>query len=262
MFLDAIGVVYDATIPYDLRFFQSLDRFVQSEPWLERDKAMIGQLKSIGIEKGQPFSPDAATQDILHAAASEAHAWLELKYETMFAPYYEGRQWAFPILPEVIGGLQTQFANPDSYPVDGRGVTYTMAFFSTKRSGTGQYYLMTIKDKAGQPFDGSSTYRLSVPAHVPVNQYWSATVYDRATHALIRDMARAGRSSQSPGLQTNADGSVDIWFGPLAPKGKDSNWVPTSADRTFEVLFRFYGPEKPLFEKTWKLNDIERITAQ
>ena len=27
----------------------------------------------------------------------------------------------------------------------------------------------------------------------------------------------------------------------------------------FEVLFRFYGPEKPLFDKTWKLGDIEKV---
>ncbi|HJR75569.1 MAG TPA: DUF1254 domain-containing protein [Nitrospiraceae bacterium] len=52
IFVDAIDVVYDSTIPYDLRFFQSFDRFAQREPWLERDKAMIDQLKSIGIEKG------------------------------------------------------------------------------------------------------------------------------------------------------------------------------------------------------------------
>jgi hypothetical protein len=262
VFLDAKDAIYDSTIAYDLRFFQSLDRFVQQEPWLARDKAMIDQLKSIGIEKGKPFSPDAVTRTILNAAAGEAHAWLELKYETMFSPYYEGHHWAFPILPEVIEGLQTQFADPDSYPVDGRGVTYTMAFFSTKRSGIGQFYLMTIKDEAGQPFDGGSTYRLTVPANVPVNQYWSATVYDRATHGLIRGMARAGRSSQSPELQTNADGSVDIWFGPRAPAGKESNWVPTDVKGEFEVLFRFYGPEKPLFDKTWVLPDIERITAQ
>jgi len=262
VFIDAKDTVYDATIPYDLRFFQSLDRFVQQEPWLTRDKAMIDPLKSLGIEKGKPFSPDAATQGILNAAAREAQAWLDLKYETMFPPYYEGRRWVFPIAPEVIGGLQSQFADPESYPVDGRGVTYTMAFFSTKRSGIGQFYLMTIKDKAGQAFDGGNTYRLTVPAHVPVNQYWSATIYDRATHALIRDMARAGRSSQSPGLQTKADGSVDIWFGPKAPAGQETNWVPTDAGGTFEVLFRFYGPGKPLFDKTWVLPDIERIADQ
>jgi len=241
VFVDALGAVFDSTIPYDLCFFQAIDRFVQSEPWLTRDKAMIDQLKSLGIEKGKPFRPDETTQCLLNTAAAEAHAWLELKYETMFSPYYEGRRWTFPILPEVIEGLQTQFANPDSYPVEGRGVTYTMAFFSTKRSGIGQFYLMTIKDKDGQSFAGANTYRLTVPAHVPVNQYWSATVYDRATHALIRDMTRSGRSSQSPGLQTNADGSVDIWFGPRAPQGKESNWVPTSASGQFEVLFRLYG---------------------
>jgi hypothetical protein len=262
VFIDALGKDYDSTIPYDVRFFQSLDRFVQEEPWLVRDKAMIDQLKTIGIEKGKPFSPDETTQSILKAAASEAHAWLDLKYETSFPPYYEGRRWVFPIAPEVIEGLQTQFANPDSYPVDGRGVTYTMAFFSTKHSGIGQYYLMTIKDGNGQSFAGANTYRLTVPANAPVRQYWSATAYDRETHALIREMPRAGRSSQSPGLQTSADGSVDIWFAPKAPAGKENNWVPTRAGGEFEVLFRFYGPEKPVFDKTWTLPDVEKVAAQ
>lgn len=74
-FLDAVGTVFDATIPYDLRFFQSLDRIVQDEPWLQRDRAMIDPLKSIGIEKGKPFSPDARIKAILDAAIEEAHAW-------------------------------------------------------------------------------------------------------------------------------------------------------------------------------------------
>src|SRR6202012_913187 len=101
----------------------------------------------------------------------------------------------------------TFFANPDRYPVDDRGVTYTMAFFSPKHSGTGSFYLMTIKDSAGAAFDGASEYRLTVPKDPPVRLYWSATVYDRATHALIRDMPHSSRSSLSPGLQTNVDGS-------------------------------------------------------
>jgi hypothetical protein len=70
-------------------------------------------------------------------------------------------------------------------------------------------------------------------------QYWSATVYDRATHALIRDLSWPSRSSQTPGLQTNGDGPVDVSFRPKAPPGKETNWVPTSASRKFEVLFRF-----------------------
>jgi hypothetical protein len=72
-------------------------------------------------------------------------------------------------------------------------------------------------------------------------------------------MKRASRSSQRPGLQVNGDGSVDIYFGPTAPANKESNWVPTSPGGEFEVLFRFYGPEKSLFDKkTWRLPDIEK----
>jgi hypothetical protein len=147
-------------------------------------------------------------------------------------------------------------------PVDVRGVTFSYAYFTPKHVGAGSSYLLTIADKDGRLLDGGTTYRLTVPANAPVRQYWSATVYDRATHAPIRNARWPSRSSQTPGLQKNADGSVDIYFGPRAPAGKESNWVPTSTDGGFEVLFRFYGPEKPLFEKTWRLPDIEKETRQ
>lgn len=262
VFVDAINTVFDSTIPYDLRFFQSLDHIVQAEPWLERDKAMIDQLKSIGIEKGKPFNPDAAAQELLKESAHEARAWLDVRYESFFsAPYYQRSQWAVPASQEVIEGLESFFATPDSYPIDGRGALYSVAFFCAKHLGTGQFYLMTIKDREGRPFDGASSYRLTVPSNAPVRQYWSATVYDRATHALIRNLPWSSRSSQTPGIQRKIDGSVDIYLGPKAPSSKESNWIPTSAGGKFEVLFRFYGPEKALFDKTWRLPDIEQTAA-
>jgi hypothetical protein len=262
VFVDAIDVVYDSTIPYDLRFFRSLDRVVQTEPWLARDKLMIDMLKSIGIEQGNPFNPDVQTQDILSSAAREAHALLEIRYEDMFKPYFDISRWALPAMPDYLKASSDGFSDPTAYPVDSRGLAFTFAFFTPKHLGQGQSYLMTLKDKDGLNLDGSKSYRLAVPPNVPVSQYWSATVYDRATHGLIRDMVRSGRGSQSPRLQRNADGSVDIYFGPHALVGKEANWVPTSPNGQFEVLFRFYGPEKPLFDKTWKLPDIEQIAAR
>jgi len=259
-FVDAIDVVFDSTIPYDLRFLEALDRFVQREPWLDRDRVMIDFLKTVGIEKGKPFNPDEKTKQVLNDAVSEAHAWLDHKYENVFTPpYYEGTHWGLPASKEVLEGLMTDFANPNAYPVDGRGVTYSYAFFSPKHLGEGQFYLMGIADKDGKPFDGGRTYRLNVLANPPVRLYWSATVYDRATHAFIREMPSSSASSLTPGLTKNADGSMDIYFGPKAPAGKESNWVPTKSGGRFEVLFRFYGPEKPLFDKTWKLGDIEEV---
>ena len=263
IFVDAIDVLYDSTIPYDLRFFESLHRFVQNEPWLARDKAMIDTLKSIGIEKSKAFKPDTKTREILEDAIHEAHAWLDAQYEAVFSPpYFEGSHWALPASAEFLEGISTDFANPDSYPVDGRGVTYSMAYFSAKHMGAGQFYLMTIKDKHDKPFSGARTYRLRVPANPPVTLYWSATAYDRATHALIRGAQRSSRGSNTPELEKNADGSVDLYFSSTAPAGNESNWVPTNAGGGFEVLFRFYGPEKPLFDKTWKLPDIELVAGK
>jgi hypothetical protein len=111
----------------------------------------------------------------------------------------------------------------------------------------------------GNAFNGNTNYPLHVPPNASVSQYWSATLYDRATHGFIRNVSHAGRSSQSPDLQKNADGSVDIYFGPQAPEGKSTNWVPTEAKGGFEVLFRFYGPQQTIFDKTWKLPDVEKM---
>ena len=199
-FLDAIDILFDSTIPYDLRFFQTLDRFVQREPWLERDKVMLDQLKTIGIEKGKPFNPDANTQRILSDAVRSA-CLAGLKYRgKLHAAVQCGQSVGAARCADVLEGMKTHFAKPDSYPVDGRGVGYSMGYFSPKHLGAGQFYLMTIVDKAGKPFDGGRTYRLNVPANPPVKLYWSATVYDRATHALIRDLPWSSRSSNTPGL--------------------------------------------------------------
>jgi hypothetical protein len=142
--------------------------------------------------------------------------------------------------------------------VDARGIAYSYAYIAIKHLGVGQYYLINIKDKDGHSYDGAKTYRLRVPPNVPVEQYWSVTAYDRETHALIKGVDRASRASNAAELQKNNDGSVDIWFGPRASLGKESNWIPTNPNRHFELMFRFYAPTKTLFEKKWKLPDVER----
>jgi hypothetical protein len=257
-FLDAVDVVFDSTIPYDLRFFESLNEMVQAEPWLERDRAMIDPLKTIGIERGKPFAPDGKTQQILGDAIQEARAWLDARYDTL-PSFYEGEHWFFPTTEEMARSVKSFWRAADSYPIDARGTAYMLAFFSAKHIGESQYYLLTGRDNDGRPLDGKSSYRLRVPAKVPVTQYWSVTVYDRDTHAFIRNAPRLGRSSQTPELAKNPDGSVDIFFGPDAPEKHEPNWVPTDAHGRFEVLARFYGPEKALFDKSWKLPDVDKI---
>jgi hypothetical protein len=243
-------------------FFEALGRGFRREPWLERDAVMIDLLKTIGIEKGRPFTPDRSTRAVLDDAIAEVHAWLDARFESAFAPYYAGGHWVAPITPEIAETQATFFEKPGVYSLDARALLYSYAFSSVKRAGSGQFCLFALRDTTGGMLDGSTWYRLVVPAEVPAAQYWSATVYDRATHALIRGLERSSRSSQSPDLQINRDGSIDLYFGPTPPRDLVSNWVPTNPGGVFEVAMRFYRPSRPLFDKTWKLPDIEPLKLE
>ena len=221
VFTDASDITFDSTIRYDASFFQHLDRIVQSEPWLQRDRAMIDQLKWLGIEKGKVFDPDEKTKSLLDDGAREAGAWLAQKYDAGLPPFFSPTsRWTAPALPDVVKAQQSGFADPSTYPIDDRGMTYTYGYIGIKRLGAGQFYLISIRDKDGDPFDGGKSYRLHVPPNVPIEQYWSVTAYDRQTHALIKNMPRASRSSQIRKMTKDADGSVDVYFGPKAPPGR------------------------------------------
>jgi hypothetical protein len=260
VFTDVEDVLFDSTIRYDDSFFVHLNRIVQDEPWFDRDRVMIDQLKSIGIEKGKPFTPDAATKQALAKGMSDTHAWLVAKYDAAPPPFFKGTHWTFPTHPDLVKAASENFDDLNEYPVDWRGLTYTYGYIGIKRLGAGQFYLINIKDKNGRSYDGSKTYRLHVPPNVPTEQYWSLTAYDRETHALIKNVTRASRASNAADVKKSADGSVDLYLGPKAPAGQETNWIPTDPARKFELMFRLYGPKPEFFEKKWALPDVEQVT--
>jgi len=77
-----------------------------------------------------------------------------------------------------------------------------------------------------------------VPAKVPVKSFWALTADDIKTAAFIRDMPSAGVSSIDKGLEVNKDGTVDLYMGRKAPKGKEGNWIPTAEGQKYYMLFR------------------------
>ena len=201
-----------------------------------------------------------AVSAALVAAGSTAFA-AEKKYDAGLPPFFSDKShWTYPATLELIKAQQNGFTQPDAYPVDDRGMGYSYAYIGIKRLGAGQFYMISIRDKDGNSFDGGKTYKLTVPPDAPVKQYWSVTAYDRETHALIKGMPRASRSSQLPELQKNPDGSIDIYIGPKAPDGKDANWVPTDPSHRFELMFRLYAPTEALFKKQWVLPDVNEIS--
>jgi hypothetical protein len=259
VFTDVKDIDFTSTIQYDASFFHHLNNIIQSEPWLDRDRIMIDQLASLGIEKGKPYQPGDELKTIFKSAAQDARAFLYAKYDAGFPPFFSATsRWMYPTYAELVKAAQTAFTDTNAYPVDDRAVAYSYAFIGLKRLGAGQMYLISIKDKDGNDYDGGKTYKLTVPANAPVKQYWSLTAYDRDLHTLIKGVNRASRSSQIPELQKNADGSIDLYLGPKAPDGKDSHWIPTDPNRKFELMFRAYAPTEALFQKAWTLPDVKK----
>ena len=124
--------------------------------------------------------------------------------------------------------------------------------------GQGSQYPWTSLDSNGLPFDGGKTYRLRLPSHIPVKDFWSVIVYDNQTRSMLQtDQKAPSVSSQNKDLKTNADGSVDVWFGPKPPAGMENNWIQTIPGKGWFTLLRLYGPLEPWFNKTWRPGLIE-----
>jgi hypothetical protein len=258
-FVDMADTVWDAIPRFDDSFYVSLARMWSEEPMQQRDSSLTYMLRTLGIKKGREFQPDPATRAKLKSAAQETHAWFMDRLVTFGDRYWPAGKWdvaAPPIAPQ--SGFT--FEADGILDVDARGIAFYSFFAPPKRVGPGQFYLATFVDREGQRLRGGETYRLRVPGDVPVDQFWSVTVYELATCALLRDTVRPSIDSFDTKAKSNGDGSMDVYFGPKAPAGMETNWVPTVDGSDWFPYFRFYGPQKSLFAKTWKLPDIEKIS--
>ena len=125
--------------------------------------------------------------------------------------------------------------------------------------GKGSQYIAGYRDVSGAYLDGGKNYKLHLPPNVPAKEFWSVTLYDPSTRSQLQtDQAFPSVNSQG-NPDANADGSVDVYFGPTAPAGKEKNWVKTIPGKGWSTLVRFYGPLKPYFDQTWKPDDIVEV---
>ncbi len=124
--------------------------------------------------------------------------------------------------------------------------------------GKGSQYAYCEKDKAGDYLNGGKTYKLRIPPNVPAKDFWSVVVYDPRTRSELQtDQPFPSKNNQRDDLAVNADGSVELLFGPSAPKGKEKNWIQTVPDKGWFVILRLYGPLEPWFDKSWQPGEFE-----
>jgi hypothetical protein len=258
-YIDIYGKVMEGTPVLDETIYSELNEIIQEEVVEDQNKSMMGLLNKIGIQKGKPFKPDAKTREIYAAAAPEALQYMIEQYHRYLNPrMYEGKKWSLLIPPGVV---ETDFSYefPSYFDYHARGASYYAIISSVKNYGSATFYLDNAETADGKWLDGSKSYKLVVPPNVPVKDFWAVTVYDLETASYIRKKSKSSIDSNLPDLVKNKDGSVNVYFGPKAPRGKEGNWIPTEAGRRFFLLFRFYGPTPATFDGSWELNDIELV---
>jgi hypothetical protein len=258
-YIDIYGKVMEGTPVLDETIYSELHEIIQEEVVEEQNLAMMGLLNKIGIQKGTPFKPDAKARKIFAAAAPEALQYMIEQYHRYLNPrMYKGKKWSVLIPPGVV---ETDFTYefPTYFDYHARGASYYAIISSVKNYGSATFYLDNAETADGEWLDGSKNYKLVVPPNVPVKDFWAVTAYDLETASYIREVSKSSIDSSLPALKKNKDNSVDIYFSPKAPEGKEANWIPTAEGRRFFLLFRFYGPEPAVFDGSFELNDIELV---
>jgi hypothetical protein len=245
-------------------YYDLVAKALNEETVQVHDRAMMGMASILGIEKGKPFNPDAKTRAILVEAEKVAFAMnATLSFESVAptAPAYPGSnsQWEFC--------FQTQ---SPSFDAEHRLELYERAAFThqamtganamvLKLRGKGSKYLFTSRDSDGNHLDGSHSYTLNVPANVPAKDFWEVCVYDAKTRSILDTGRPMSALNSYMDLPVNADGSIDMYFGPTPPPHGEKSWVKTKPGEGFFMYFRFYGPLEPFYDKSWKVNDVVKV---
>lgn len=253
----------------NFEFYNELNEVIQKEPIDFISTETRGLFASIGIEKGKPFDPDPRMRAILEDAVAIGNAtartivWYPRVSGTLDGiKVFSDRTYTtgFNEKDVFFDGEDDFTMNTDARVAFHYGYTVVTPAMANPAPGTGSDYGVAFLDSTGAPFDGSKTYKVTLPPNPPVNNFWAYTVYDPQTRSMLQtDQPAPSLDSIQRDPEVNADGTIDVYFAPEAPEGKEANWIQTIPGKGWFTALRMYGPLEPWFDQSWKPGDIELL---
>jgi hypothetical protein len=274
-FPDASGVPVNMLPISDGSAFDQLKQLVDKEGDNLAGPDWLGMLAAIGIVKGQPFTPDAHTREILDQAAKTAYKTSRvIGFEKVVGGLsyiiYPDRHWVNPMAdgtpakPSGVFNLSWINTTGGYLALDSR-INFFTNYYSVSPGmlsytpGRGANYMMGFTDSQGAPLSGGNNYHLSLPPNIPARIFWSVTLYDAENSSgLANGQPFPSLGSRDKPTQ-NADGSTDLYLGPQTPPGKKANWLATVPGKGYFAIIRLYGPTEAAINRSWKPSDFEKV---
>ena len=265
IFIQAGEKVFNTVHANNFEFFNELNTVIQREPIAFLDPELRGLASAIGLEKGKSFSPSPEDKKILEEAIQVGVAYVRSdmgKPRNQDVYFYQGKQWFTPfgggshewLVDDGAGGRNLDARNNFFW-----GYTVNTPAMVLQMIGAGSQYGVVATDANGRYLDGSKAYKFTIDKDVPAKDFWSMVVYDPQTRSELQtgQLLPSKNSVRNQDLDVNTDGSIDLYFGPKPPTGKEANWIETVPGKGWFAVFRLYGPLQPWFDKIWQLNDIQ-----
>jgi hypothetical protein len=250
----------------DVEFYTELNDVIQKEPVGVIDPETRGLIAGVGIVKGQSFAPDEDAQATLVDAAAVANATARSLYfhaQDPDAYVYEDSYWKTAFVGGDYQWLKD--GGVGGRNLDARSYFFYIATVNTpamalQMVGKGSQYAVIDKASDGEFLEGSKTYKLNIPAPVPVLDFWSVVIYDPQTRSELQTgQPYPSKNGAKDDLDVNKDGSIDLYFAAEPPQGQEKNWIETVPGKGWFTILRLYGPLEPWFDHSWRPGDIELL---
>lgn len=239
------------------QFFKDFGTITKAQPPLAQDKALMTSLKKYGIGPGlDPAKTQSADiQAALVKGAQAAQAAIDngviaAKNKSLT----KNNGW---ILFDGVGDYKKDYLTRAIIAEFGLGANVPAE----------AVYPAAISDSLGRTLNGSAgaKYKIHFAAgQLPptTNAFWSITLYGEDQFFVANSINRFAIGDRTAGLQTNSDGSTDIYISAAEPTTAEhgtSNWLPAPTGQ-FNLMLRIYRPTTAVLNGTWKYPKVVKIS--